>query len=242
MKVLRVGHACSPRQGSEPIGTCNWTWQLSRRHQVLVLAYPHDREGVEAYLSEHPNHNLSFFWVTLPGGQCYRRGVRRLESPSLYLLWQALAYRRARELHKNVGFDLVHHVSYDSVSPPPLVRRLPVPVIWGPIGGGQRAPVEFWRYFGWAWSREILRHIWINLLRFAPFTRIAARRSVVALATNHETAQLLRDAWRAWRREFAGSNEIPRLVESWARQDGNMRRLRLGSGGLSGCHDYTRRP
>ena len=112
MKVLIVGHACSPRQGSEPSGTWNWAWQLSTRHEVLVLAYPHDREGVEAYLSEHPNHNLSFFWVTPPGRQYYGRGDRGLQSPSLYLLWQALAYRKARELHKNVGFDLVHHVSY----------------------------------------------------------------------------------------------------------------------------------
>ena len=193
MKVLMVGHACSPRQGSEPSGTWNWAWQLSRRHEVLVLAYPHDREGVEAFLSEHPNHNLRFFWVTLPGEQRSSPGDRGLQSPGFYLLWQALAYRKARELHKNVRFDLLHHVSYGSVSAPPFVGRLPVPVIWGPIGGGQRAPAEFWRYFGWAWSREILRDIWIDFLRFAPSTRRAARASVVALATNYETAQLLRE-------------------------------------------------
>jgi exopolysaccharide biosynthesis WecB/TagA/CpsF family protein len=191
MKVLMVGHACSPRQGSEPSGTWNWAWHLSKRHEVLVLAYPHDRDGVEAFLAEHPNRNLSFFWVTLHGWQCSSSGDRPLQSASLYLLWQALAYRRARELHRKAGFDLVHHVSYGSVSAPPLVGRLRVPVIWGPIGGGQRAPVEFRRYFGWAWSREILRDKWIDGLRFSPFTKHAARASVVALATNHETAQLL---------------------------------------------------
>jgi exopolysaccharide biosynthesis WecB/TagA/CpsF family protein len=220
MKVLIVGHACSPRQGSEPSGTWNWAWQLSRRHEVLVLAYPHDREGVEAYLSEHPNHNLSFFWVTLPGRRCYGRGDTGLQSPSLYLLWQALVYRKARELHKNVGFDLVHHVSYGSVSAPPLVRRLPVPVIWGPIGGGQRAPVEFGRYFGWAWSREILRDVWIDFLRFAPSTRSAARASVVALATNHETAQLLRKLGAADVRLCLDSG-IPSEVVSSSRSSGS---------------------
>ena len=215
-----VGHACSPRQGSEPSGTWNWAWQLSSRHQVLVLAYPHDRVGVEAFLSEHANDNLKFIWVTLPGRQRFSPGERGLQSPSLYLLWHTLAYRRAKELHKNVGFDLVHHVSYGSVSAPPLLQGLRVPVIWGPIGGGQRAPVEFCSYFGWAWSREILRNLWIDFLRVAPVTRTAARASVVALATNQETAHLLRELGASDVRLCLDSG-IPSEVISSSRSSGS---------------------
>src|SRR5712691_931491 len=60
-----VGHACSPRQGSEPSFTWNWAWELSQRNGVWVIAHPHDRIGVEKFLADHPNANLKFHWVTV---------------------------------------------------------------------------------------------------------------------------------------------------------------------------------
>ena len=61
MKVLIIGHACSPRQGSESSFTWNWAWHLSRlHHQVWVVAHPHDRKHVERFSVEHPNENLRF--------------------------------------------------------------------------------------------------------------------------------------------------------------------------------------
>jgi len=66
MKVVLVGHGCSPRRGSEPSFTWNWAWHLSKYHQVWVLAHPHDRAAVEEFLMEHPNPNLSFVWVKPP--------------------------------------------------------------------------------------------------------------------------------------------------------------------------------
>ena len=54
MRVLLVGHACSPRQGSEPSFTWNWAWELSQRNGVWVIAHPHDRIGVEKFLADQP--------------------------------------------------------------------------------------------------------------------------------------------------------------------------------------------
>jgi exopolysaccharide biosynthesis WecB/TagA/CpsF family protein len=192
MRILIVGHACSPHAGSEPGGTWNLACQLSRVHEVFVLSYPHGRENVERFLSQHPNKNLSFFWVDLPGSRVARPFDRGLQSPSLYLLWQTLAYKKAIALHKCFGFDVVHHVSYGSVSAPPPVRKLDVPFVWGPIGGAQRAPAAFRRYFGRAWTRELVRNTRVQLLPFSPSVRSAAKASVATLATNQETAALLR--------------------------------------------------
>jgi glycosyltransferase involved in cell wall biosynthesis len=195
MNVLIVGHACSPRQGSEPSFTWNWAWQLSRYHQVWVVTHPHDRRAVERVVVKHPNHNLRFHWLGVPrfldpwgsNATGYDRGLRLH-----YLVWLRLAYRKAIELQEQIGFDIVHHVSYGSLSAPPPVQKLGVPFIWGPIGGGQCAPAPFRHYFGRAWRREIVRNVRIRLLQFSPSLRSAARASFVTLATNQETANFLK--------------------------------------------------
>jgi exopolysaccharide biosynthesis WecB/TagA/CpsF family protein len=192
MKLLIFGHACSPRAGSEPGFTWNWAWHLSRQHDVFVLAYPHDRACVEGFLSQHPNEHLRFFWVDLPGSEATCPTDCGLQDPSLYLLWQRLAYKKVLELHEQFGFDLVHHISYGSVSAPPPVHKLDLPFVWGPVGGGQLTPPSFRHYFGRAWTRELLRSMRVRLLRFSPFARSAAKASLVTFVTNQETAALLR--------------------------------------------------
>ncbi len=104
MRILILGHGCSPRAGSEPGGTWNLAWQLSLLHEVFVLAYPHDRDGIERFLRRYPNESLRFFWLDLPGSQVARQLDSGVQSPSLYLFWQTLAYKKAIELHKRIGF------------------------------------------------------------------------------------------------------------------------------------------
>lgn len=193
MRVLIIGHACSPRLGSEPSFTWNWAWHLSRHHQVWVLAHPHDRSVIEQFLVNHPNNNLQFHWLDIPR---YMNPWHPLGSDRglrlHYMLWLRLAYDRARELHEQIGFHIAHHVSYGSVSAPPPVWKLGVPFIWGPIGGGQKSPGTFRRYFGSAWAEEIGRNARVRLLRYSPSLRSTARASHVTLATNHDTYDLLR--------------------------------------------------
>jgi exopolysaccharide biosynthesis WecB/TagA/CpsF family protein len=195
VKILLVGHACSPRAGSEPSFTWNWAWHLSQHHQVWVLAYPHDRDFIERFLAEHPNPRLSFCWSDLPpliASLNPPRNSTGIQSASLYLIWQRQAYRKAIELHREIGFDIVHHVSYASLSAPPPVWKLPVPFIWGPIGGAQQTPTSFRRYISHGWAREFLRNIRVRLFSYSPTLRKAVRSSAALLATNRDTAQLLR--------------------------------------------------
>lgn len=192
MKVLIFGHACSPRAGSEPGFTWNWAWNLSSEHEVFVLAYPHDRDAVESFLLRNPRKGLHFLWVDLPNQRAASTSENGLQSLSLYLRWQKLAYKKAIDFHKELGFDLVHHVSYGSISAPPPVRKLGIPFVWGPVGGGQLAPSAFRRYFGSAWMNEIVRKMRLRLLPYSPPARSAAQASLVTLATNQETAAMLR--------------------------------------------------
>jgi glycosyltransferase involved in cell wall biosynthesis len=71
------------------------------------------------------------------------------------------------------------------------LHKLPVPVIWGPIGGGQALPLAFRRYFKGHLKGEVLRHVTQSLLPLAPSMRRMARAAAVVLATNQETRHLL---------------------------------------------------
>jgi len=195
MNILLVGHAYGPGLGSEPGLTWNWAWHLSASHQVWVLAHPKWRDEVERVLVETPNPNLHVVWVTLPpriDPWDHRRGERGIRVH--YLLWQRAAFRTASRLHRHLGIDLVHHVSWNSLSGPPLLWRLPVPFVWGPVGGGQLAPVAFRRYFGRNWRFQALRNSRVRLLPYLPMLRRTVRRSALLLATNRETARVMEAA------------------------------------------------
>src|SRR5437879_6153339 len=128
MKLLLVGHTCSPLRGTEFGITWNWAWHLSAFHEVWVLTHPQYRKEAEDFLKSHPNPRLHLVWVALP--RLYdpwkpSNGSRFLHLH--YLLWQRAALTRASQLHQRYAFDLIHHVSWGTVSAPPQLWRLPVP-------------------------------------------------------------------------------------------------------------------
>lgn len=195
MKVLLLGHACSPQRGTELAFTWNWAWHLSQQHQVWVITHPQERQAIEEFLAANPNPDLHFVWVTIPNWLDTWDPSDPNSSVRLhYIVWQKFALREANRLHRQVGFDIAHHVSWGTVSEPPPFWRLPVPFVWGPVGGGQVAPAAFKRYFGAAWRREVLRAARMWCLPYRPALRAAIRRSALILSTNRETDSMLRKA------------------------------------------------
>jgi len=206
MKVLLVGHPCSPDEGSEMSFTWNWAWHLSKHHQVWVFTHPACRSEIERHLMNQPNPNLRMVWVTPPRIlDPWRpgRGIARLHLH--YLMWQHAVLRAAKHLHEIVDFDIAHHVTLSTVSAPPLLWKLPIPLIWGPIGGGENPPASFRRYFGPEWPSQVLRTLRVLAVRFLPPVRQAAQRSAALLASNAETSRLLK---------VAGAQEVIYFIDS----------------------------
>jgi glycosyltransferase involved in cell wall biosynthesis len=97
-----------------------------------------------------------------------------------------------RALHREVGFDLAHHVTYVKYSTPSLLCLLPIPFVWGPVGGGETAPPVFERDFPLRGKLyEALRRAARRLGELDPLTRLTARRCAVAYAATRETARRL---------------------------------------------------
>lgn len=195
MRVLLVGHACCPDLGSEPGLTWNWARHLAELHDITLLAHPLYRDRVEAALGTERSAGLEVRWVDLPArvdpwkGRSDERWIRLH-----YLLWQRAALREAHRQHAARPFDVTHHVSWGTVNAPPALWRIDAPFVWGPVGGGQTAPPGFRRYLGGGLLRESLRTVLHRVAPLSPGLRQAAARSAAVLATNRETADLLRAA------------------------------------------------
>lgn len=194
MKILISAYSCEPDKGSERAVGWNVAREIARYHEVWVLTRPDEsREAIEAELARNPVPNLHFVYFTLPFWQDSLRWGQSGAMQLHYYLWQIQAYLVGKKLEREVGFDAIHHVTFVRYASPSFLALLPVPLIWGPVGGGESAPLPFWADFSWK-NRlyEVARWGWRSIGEFDPFTRLTARRSAIAYATTEDTAQRLR--------------------------------------------------
>jgi glycosyltransferase involved in cell wall biosynthesis len=192
MRVLVSAYACSPGRGSEPGVGWNRIRQLARFHEVWGVTRVKNREAIEAAMAKEPMPNVHFIYHDLPRWARFwkkkRRGIHLY-----YYLWQLTAYLRARKVHQRVAFDQVHHVTFCNYWMPSFMALLPVPFLWGPVGGAEAPPSSFLRCYSTRGKVfEILRTIAQRLGEFDPFMRATARRAAVALATTEVTAKRLK--------------------------------------------------
>jgi len=192
VKILLSAYACEPDKGSEPGVGWNVARALARSHEVWVLTRANNRAAIERELARAPMPGLHGVYYDLPPWARWwkwrQRGVHLY-----YYLWQMGAVIAARRLHREVRFDLVHHVTFAKYWTPSLVSLLGVPFLWGPVGGGESIPFTFRRDIG---PRGVLVEALRDLGRWLgehdPLVRLTARRSAIALASTPDTARRLR--------------------------------------------------
>jgi glycosyltransferase involved in cell wall biosynthesis len=109
-----------------------------------------------------------------------------------HLLWQILAYRYVRPRLAGWQIDLIHHITYSGIRHPTLMGRLPVPLVLGPVGGGERAPMALRRGFGWrGWLIDLVRDLHTWLIRFDPITRRACADALVIYVKTDQSRRAL---------------------------------------------------
>jgi glycosyltransferase involved in cell wall biosynthesis len=191
LKVLMSAYACEPGKGSEPGVGWNMAWEMAKHHDTWVITRANNRSVVEAELARHPASGLQFVYYDLPKwARWWKKRGRGVQL--YYYLWQIGIYFLARRLHQRVKFDLAHHVTFVKYWSPSFVSLLPVPFIWGPVGGGESAPRAFWSDFSPEGRRyEVLREIARWLGEHDPCVRLTERRSKLVLATTADTSKRL---------------------------------------------------
>ena len=190
-KILVSAYSCEPGRGSEPGVGWDWVHQIARYHEVWVITRANNRASIELALSRESLSNVRWFYFDLPRWACFwKRGPRGVNL--YYYLWQAGIYPLARDLHRKISFDCVHHVTFGKYWAPSFLAMLDTRFIWGPLGGGESAPPAFWPNFGWRGRLyESARAFGRGVEHLDPFVRMTARRAALALAKTPETAEKL---------------------------------------------------
>jgi len=191
LKVLMSAYACEPGKGSEPGVGWNVAREMANYHDIWVITRANNRPVIEAELANYPVDGLHFVYYDLPRwARWWKKGGRGIQL--YYYLWQLGIYPLAKRLHRDVGFDLAHHVTFGRYWSPSLISFLPVPFLWGPLGGGESAPSAFWRDFTmtdkiYELQRDLAR--WLG--EIDPLVIHTAKKSKLVIASTNETAERL---------------------------------------------------
>lgn len=191
LKVLISAYACEPNKGSEPSVGWNVALEMSKYHDVWVLTRANNRGAIQEWLALNPLAQVTFLYYDIPRSILrLKRGLTGVQI--YYYLWQIAAYFVVRRNHARIGFDLIHHVTFVKYWAPSLLCLLPVPFLWGPLGGGESTPPAFLQQFStYGKIYEKLRSMARWLGERDPLVQLTVRRSSLAIATTKETATRL---------------------------------------------------
>jgi len=144
MRVLIAAIACQPKGGSE--GYVGWSCvnAISMDHEVHVITSGMSQKEIEAELVTHPRRSkMSFSFVGEPVRWHENRLIARAQSWMQYARWVREASGTARKLCEERHFDILHHITYATWRMGTPLSGLGTPLIFGPVGGGEKFPLSF---------------------------------------------------------------------------------------------------
>jgi len=149
LDILVSAYACNPAGSvhlhpGEDITGWRLMQQLARFHNLWVITESYNEAYVRTALKEGQLLGVRFYFISLP--PCFKWFYHSAPGQRIYYyLWQILAWRVARKLHREFNFDVAHHITFGNYWIPSFIGAfLHAPFIWGPIGGGQRVPWSFY--------------------------------------------------------------------------------------------------
>ncbi|HSU27404.1 MAG TPA: glycosyltransferase family 4 protein [Chitinophagaceae bacterium] len=219
-KVLLSAYACSPIRGSEPGN--GWTWAVNIAnlgYEVWCITNIEDKEITEAHHQKLGLKNLHFIFIPVPFGlDKYLLDTSSKKIYFHYLLWRRRGAAIALKLHKENKFDIAHHVTFGSLQLGTCLWKLRnINLVFGPIGGGQKALPAFKEYFGKAWKIEKIRNVFSRLtFYFSKGTKETLKRARHILVTNKDTELLIKqkNSKAIAKVHFMLDNAVPESMEN----------------------------
>jgi glycosyltransferase involved in cell wall biosynthesis len=198
LRILLSAYACEPDKGSEPGVGWHWALEIARLgHEVWVLTRENNIPVLERALIPYSDLRIHLVGYDLP--QWMRRWKKSGRGIVLYYsMWQRGAYRVARRLERANHFDLVHHITFGVYRQASLLGRLGVPLVLGPLGGGEKTPPLLLSSYPLRGILMELVRSFSNLLAgFSPTLRQAFKQASVILCKTKETLAEVPRAYRA---------------------------------------------
>jgi len=194
MRILVVGYACNPYGGSEPGVGWAAVCRIAKRHEVCVLTDIHNRAGWERGVTEGLiPANVKVRFLRDRSKCSENRFAAHLQSWMNFRSFNRQVLAAAAAWHEEERFDLCHQVTIAAWRMASPLWRLPIPFVWGPIGGAGYIPPTFRGILSpLARGFEKLRDINTAFARRSRAFRECIGHSAVVFAANEETELFLR--------------------------------------------------
>ena len=192
MKLLVSAYACAPNHGSDHATGWNWITEAHRLgHEVWALVSTVHRDSI-ANVCRAKLDLAGIRWI-FPEvrGWPLNQGVEPRWERSYNLLWQRAALRHALALHRQMRFDVVHHLTWGGIRAPTFLGALKIPMIIGPIGGGETSPTSLRDELGFRGRLlEQIRDLSSSTIAVNPLIRPGLIGAAVVFAYTKDTRNL----------------------------------------------------
>ena len=148
LKILVSAYAFNPKAETATDfdrGILGWNLvdRLRRYYDIWVITHNDNSEAILDALSAGALPKVNIHFVNRP--KCWRFFRKSAMGQWFcHFFWQRKAWKYARDLHDKINFDAFHQLTPEFDWVPSFAGAyLPVPFIWGPLGGGESPPPGF---------------------------------------------------------------------------------------------------
>jgi glycosyltransferase involved in cell wall biosynthesis len=189
MKILLSAFACAPNTGSETGGGWVYALELARTNEVWVMTDESRRNAIESSRKTlPPSLRVIYYRPRLFS----RMQLNSKTALLIYQAWQIGAWRVVKALDAVHGFDVCWHLTYGAFRQPSWMWKVGKPFVFGPVGGGERAPMRLWRGMPFSEKlRELIRDV-VNTVSWGlPGLRATYQHAALVIARTEDTRRIL---------------------------------------------------
>ncbi|MDT7516459.1 glycosyltransferase family 4 protein [Rhodoferax mekongensis] len=192
MKILLSAFACAPNTGSEAGGGWVYACELAKTHEVWVVTDSSRRALIEQFSQPLPS-KLRFVYYRPHWMRSL--GLNSKTAHLIYQAWQMGAWRIAKALDGQHRFDVCWHLTYGVFRQPSWMWKVGKPFVFGPVGGGERAPMRLWKSLPLGEKlRELSRDAVNHVAWLLPGLRATYKHADLVIARTEDTRRIL-PAW-----------------------------------------------
>ena len=149
--IIVIAYQLHYSRGSECAVAWDYISHMSRDNNLTVLygsSGGHHEIGntlaMEEYAAQHPMQNVSFIPIKPTSPSKYYGfsliGIRRFYKE--YQKWHDDVYHVVKDLISTNKYDIVHFLGPIGYHEPGRIFELPIPYVWGPVGGIVKVPAS----------------------------------------------------------------------------------------------------
>ena len=190
---------CEPNKGSEPGIGWQWSLQLAKFGEVHIITRKNNKEVISKTLSTMPKEISSklyfYYYDTNKFIKSIKKGDNNLYP--YYFCWQIGAYRLAKRISRDITFDYCFALTFGSIWMPTFMYKLNIPFVWGPIGGGEAIPDEYFQLIGKKSALiQKIRKVMMKTVSINPLIIRPLKKSKIVIARTDDTVKVIPKKYR----------------------------------------------